>query len=252
MKKYVYPAALCLSLAIAAFCGAADLIPVAPDCPMLQSAAVTKLEQRIEIAPHGFSILPPQGERWCYRLLTSAGVSFFKIPPTAAPLGRPPPLEEIMAMRLFSGMAMSLDGLRDFETQIQSSDELQAQVDHLIRDQLFAQIIVGVSVGDHRFRLLESSTRPVSYSGATCVRFDARVEERGNVQTPTLIFVLNFPANVVCRHPTVAETRLIWIGFVERYLRSEQPMADTLKREYEPYVQSVQFMPPRQPAEGSK
>jgi hypothetical protein len=245
MKTYVCPAVVCLSVMVAAFCGAADVMPGPLHCQMLQSAAVTKLEQRIEIAAQGFSILPPQGERWCYRLLTSYGVSFFKIPPIAAPFDRAPSLEEFVAARLFSATAMSLDGLRDFEAQIQSADELKSIVDLLIHEQLFPQLTTGLASIDHRFRLLESNLTTVSYSNAMCVRFDAKVEERGNVQAPTLVFVLNYRANVVCRHPAVAESKLIWIGFVERYLRSEQPMAEALTREYEPYVQSLQFMPPR-------
>jgi hypothetical protein len=38
---------------------------------------------------------------------------------------------------------------------------------------------------------------------------------------------------------------LIWVGFVERHLKGDQPTADTLKAEYEPYLQSLRFMPPR-------
>lgn len=244
MKMYVYPAVVVLYLTVSDLCRAAEVLPGPLHCAMLQSTAVTKLEQRIEIADRGFSVLSPQGERWCYRLLTSNGVSFFKIPPIAG-FEKPPSLEEFVATRLFSGMAMSLKGLRDVETQIKNADELKAVVNLLIRDQLFSQMIVGIASMDHRFRLLESNVSSVAYSGAMCVKFDAKVEERGNVQAPTLVFVLNFPGNVVCRHPNVAETELIWIGFVERYLRSEQPAADTLKREYEPYVQSLEFTAPR-------
>lgn len=244
MKIYVYPTVVFLYLTISALCRAAEVLPGPVHCAMLQSTAVTKLEQRIEIAERGFSVLPPQGERWCYRLLTSNGVSFFKIPPIAG-FEKPPSLEEFVATRLFSGMAMSLKGLREVEPRVTNPDELKAVVNLLIRQQLFSQMIVGIASVDHRFRLLGSNVSNVAYSGAMCVKFDARIEERGNVQAPNLVFVLNFPGNVICRHPDVAETELIWIGFVERYLRSEQPAADTLKREYEPYIQSLQFIAPR-------
>jgi hypothetical protein len=38
---------------------------------------------------------------------------------------------------------------------------------------------------------------------------------------------------------------LVWVGFTERYLEGDQPTAHTLKAEYEPYIQSLRFMPPR-------
>lgn len=244
MKMYVYPAVVFLYLTISAVCRAADVLPGPLRCEMLQGTAVTKLEHRIEIAERGFSIMPPQGERWCYRLLTSFGVSFFKIPPFAG-FEKPPSLEEVVATRLFSGTAMSLKGLREVEPQVTNPDELKAVVDILIREQLFSQFTVGIASMDHRFRVLESNVSNAAHLSAMCVKFNARIEERGNVQAPNLVFVLNFPDNVVCRHPNVAETELIWIGFVERYLRSEQPAADTLKGEYEPYIQSLQFIAPR-------
>lgn len=233
----------CLCFALVALCNAADVTSVPLDCKTLQSSAA-KLEQRIEIAAHGFSVLPPQGEHWCYRLLAVSGVSFFKIPKLEWPSERPPSLEEIVAGRLFSATAVSLKGLSGFDAQIQHPDDLKTLVALLIREQVFSQFTTGLSSGDHRFRLLESNLESETYSGAMCVKFDAKVEEQGNLQAPNLVFVLNFPGNVVCRHPAVSETELIWIGFVERYLRSEQSTAAALKQEYEPYVQSVQFMPP--------
>jgi len=223
-----------MCLAFAAFCTAADVISIPVYCKALPSSAVAKLEQRIEIAAHGFSVLPPQGERWCYRLLASSGVSFFKIPKLERPSERQPSLEEIVAGRLFSAIAVSLKGLRDVDGQIQHPDDLKTLVGLMIREQIFSQITTGLSSADHRFRLLESHLMSETYSGAICARFDARVEERGNVQAPNLVFVLNFPGNVVCRHPAVSEAELIWIGVVERYLQGEQSISDTLKGEYEP------------------
>ena len=69
---------LCLPLAV--YCEAADSSPITINCDTLQSSAVTNLEQRIEVAAPGFSVLPPRGELWCYRLMSSEGISFFKIP----------------------------------------------------------------------------------------------------------------------------------------------------------------------------
>jgi hypothetical protein len=98
---------------------------------------------------------------------------------------------------------------------------------------------------EHRFRLLRSSVATNDSLGASCVRFDAIVEERSSLQEPVLVFLLNFPDNVVCRHPTASDIDLIWVGFVERYLDGDPAASHTLKGEYEPFVQSLQFIPPR-------
>jgi hypothetical protein len=244
MKPYLACAvcALCLSLAIC--CEAANAAPVTPRCEALKSLPVTSPEQRIEITAPGFSVLPPRGELWCYRLMASQGVSFFRIPQFEKGFDGPPSLE-IAALHLLGAMAMSLKGLRDFGTKVQTPDELKNVVNVLINEHLFSQISAGVLSAEHRFRLLESNVAINNFFGATCVTFDAIAEERGSAQAPTLVFVLNLPGNVVCRHPSASDTELIWAGFIERYVEGDRPAADMLKKEYQPFVQSLQFISPR-------
>ena len=110
MKTYLTWAVYALSLSLAVCCEAADSAPITINCDTLQSSHVTNLEQRIEIAAPGFSVLPPRSERWCYRLLASQGVSFFRIPQFEKGFDGPPSLE-IAALRLSGAMAMSLKGL---------------------------------------------------------------------------------------------------------------------------------------------
>jgi hypothetical protein len=231
-------------LTATAFVGATDVVPAQLNCNAVQLLAVIKPDERIEVPARGFSLLPPQGERWCYRRLTSFGVNFSKIPPFAGPLEKPPSLEEIVATRMFSSIALSLQGLIREGTDIQNPAELKTFVDGLIRENLFFQVVGGLSSPNHRFSILESNVTAENLPGEVCVRFNARAKERGNRQAPALVFVLNLPDNRVCRHPGLSETELVWIGFVERYLASEQPRSDALKREYEPFVQSLQFMTP--------
>jgi hypothetical protein len=245
MKNYLRRAVYGLCLPVAVCCDTAAFTPITVDCHTLQTSAVINPEQRIEIPAQGFSLLPPQGDRWCYRLLTSAGITFFKIPKIEGAFESPPSLEEVVTLRMFSAIAMSLKGLRDFGTPSENPDELKTLVNQLISEYLFAQIFAGLRTPKHRFRLLESNVVVKSYSGASCVRFDARVEERGNFQAPNLVFLLNLASNVVCQHPVAPEIGLIWVGFVERHPEEDQPTADTLKGEYEPYVQSLHFMQPR-------
>lgn len=243
MKTHLNCAVFTLCLALAVCCEAADSTPITINCDALQSSPVTNPEQRIEIAAPGFSVLPPRGELWCYRLMSSQGVSFFKIPKFSKAFDGPPSLETAV-LRLSGAMAMSLKGLWDLGNP-QSPDELKSLVSVLINEHLFSQISAGVLSAQHRFGLLESNVSINSTLGANCVTFDAVVKERGSAQAPTVAFVLNLPGNIVCRHPTASDIDLIWVGFVERYVDGDQRASDTLKGEYEPFVQSLQFMRPR-------
>lgn len=218
---------------------------LALDCEKLGTTPVTNSARRIEITAQGYSVLPPQGKGWCYKLLTSHGVSFFKLPDLGNIIERFPSRDEMAAIHLISTIAITLKGLRGFETEPQSPAEIKTAVELLLHEHLFAQILMGVSTAAHRFRLLESEIAPDSYSGASCVRFRAVIEERGNSQNPNLTFKANLPHNIVCRHPTAPEIGLIWLGFAERYTEGDQPSTDDLKREYEAFAQSVQFMLPR-------
>jgi hypothetical protein len=217
----------------------------APDCEKLQYSTVINPENPFEIAAPGFSVLPPKGAGWCYRLFATSGVGFFKIPRFEKVVGRPPTRDDFAKLHIFSGIAISLKGLPGVDTPIENPEELKALVGVLIREHLFTQISVGIATAEHRFRLLESNVVTESDAIRTCVRFEATVEERGSSQAPNLVFLLNLASNVVCRHTAAPEMGLIWVGFVERYLQGDQPNAHTLKEEYEPYVQSLRFMPPR-------
>jgi hypothetical protein len=242
MKTCVFAAALFLFVTISAHCRAAEFLHVPPHCAMLQATAVAELQQRIEIAEGGFFILYPQGERWCYCHLKSNGVSFFGIPPLAG-FEKPPSLEEIIATRLFSGMAMSLKGFKDLKSQITNPDELKAVVNLLIREQL---IPANCRARHHESPLslvgIERFERGIVWRDVCEIRCEGRrARQSPGAQSR---FRAQFPGNVVCRHPHVSDTELIWVGFTERYLRSEQPGADSLKQEYELYLQSLQFTAP--------
>jgi hypothetical protein len=234
---------LCFTVAVC--CDAAESAPITLNCETLQTSAVTDLGQRVEIVAHGFSILPPQGQGWCYRAMASAGGSFFKVPKFEKGFASLSSPDQIAALHVFSTIALSLAGLRDFGAKIKSPEELESVVNLLITEHLFSQIINGVQSAEHRFRLLESNIVSDTSLGALCVKFNAKVEERGNVQAPGLIFLSNLAGNVVCLHPTATNSDLIWIGFVERYVQGDQPASEMLKGEYEPFVQSLRFMPPR-------
>ena len=80
MRIYVQWAVCSLYLTVVAFCDAASFTPVPVNCRMLDSSPVTNLDKRIGVSAAGFSVLPPQGENWCVKLMASQGLSFLKAP----------------------------------------------------------------------------------------------------------------------------------------------------------------------------
>lgn len=220
MKTYVHWAACSLYLTVAAFSDAASFTPIPLNCNMLDSSPVTNRDKRIEVSALGFSVLPPQGENWCVKSLASQGLSFLKAPVSGAIFGQSPSPDELFQLSLtairFTGLAVDLPDF-GFNT--------------------------GASLPVVRVTF---AGRQVLWS--SCVRFDAKVEERGMHQArPGLVMILNFSNNLICAHPQPASSKspLIWISFVETYREGEQSAADTVRREVDPFLQSLQFMPPR-------
>jgi hypothetical protein len=249
MKTYVYWAVCSLYLTVAAFCGAASFTPVPLNCNMLDSSPVTNLDKRIEVSALGFSVLPPQGENWCVKSLASQGLSFLKAPVSGAIFGQSPSPDELFQLSLtairFTGLAVDLP---DFGFNTESPEQLKVAVDQMISMHIFSQFMGGISSAERRYQLLESHSAIERSLGVSCVRFDAKVEERGlHGAPPGLVMILNFSNNLICVQPQPAssKSRLIWISFVETYREGEQSAADTVRREVDPFLQSLQFMPPR-------
>ena len=249
MRTYVRWAVCSLYVAVAAFCGAASFTPVPFNCSMLDSSPITNLNQRIEVSASGFSVLPPQGENWCVKSLASQGLSFVKAPVSGAIFGHSPSPDELFQLSLtairFTGLAVDLP---DFGFNTESPEQLKVAVDQMISMHIFSQFTGGTSSAERRYQLLESHSAVDRSLDASCVRFDAKVEARGfHKAPPSLIVVLNFINNLICAHPQPPSSKspLIWISFVETHREGEESVVDTVRREVDPFLQSLQFMPPR-------
>ena len=249
MKTYVHWAVCSLYLTVAAFCGAASFTPVPLNCGMLQSSLVTNLNQRIEVSASRFSVLPPRGENWCVKSMASQGLNFLKAPVSMAVFGQPSSADELLPQLLpavrFTALAVDFP---DFGFNIESPEQLKVAVDEMIKMHAFSQYTGGMTSAERRYQLLESHSAVDRSLDASCVRFDAKVEERGfQFALPGSVLVLNFINNLICVHPQPAssKSRLIWISFVEAYREGEQSAADTVRQEVEPFLQSLQFMRPR-------
>jgi hypothetical protein len=249
MKTYVHWAVCSLYLTVASFCGAASFTPVPISCSGLGISAVTNLNQRMEVSVSGFSVLPPQGENWCVKNLASGALSFLKAPVSMPVFGQPSSPDELFPVALqavrFTGLAV---GFPDFGFNTESPEQLKVAVDEMIRTHIFSQFTAGISTAEHRYQLIESHSAVDRSLGANCVRFDAKVEARGFHKAPSsLIVVLNFINNLICAHPQPPSSKspLIWISFVEAYREGDQSIADTVRREVDPFLQSLEFIPPR-------
>ena len=238
-----------LYLMVPGFCGAAVFTPVPINCSMLDSAPITNLDKRIEVSGPGFSVLPPQGDNWCAKSLRGEGFMFLKAPVGGSIFGQPSSPDELFQFSLtamrFTGLAV---GLPDFGFNTESPEQLKVAVDQMIGLHIFSQFVGGISSAERHYELLESHSAIDRSLGGSCVRFNAKVEARGLYKAPPgIVVVLNFMNNLICAHPkpVSSNNRLIWISFVETHREGEQPAANTLRQEVEPFLQSLQFIPPR-------
>ena len=180
--------------------------------------------------------------------MAAKGLSFLKVPGSVAVFGQPRSPDDLLPAVLqavrFTGVAV---GLPDFGFETGSPEQLKIAVDQMIRIHVFSQFVGGLSSAERHYELLESHSILDTSLDANCVRFDAKVEARGYHKALPGIVVLNFVNNLICSHPQppISKSSLIWIGFVETYREGEQSTADAVRREVEPFLRSLQFMPSR-------
>jgi hypothetical protein len=247
MRRYVCGIVCGLCLVLAGFCSAADSISIPLDCKGLQASEAG--QQRIQVPDSGYSVLPPQGENWCMRSTASHGFTFFKHPAKVEIPAQPPTPNDLFQVVLqtvqFMGIAVALP---EFGTQHPSPQQLKVVVDDLVANHFFSQVVGGISSAERHFQLVDSHSAIDRSFGASCVRFDAKVEELGAYLAPADVVVnLNFVRNLVCAHPQPTSTKssLVWIGFVEVYGEGDQSAVATLSREVEPFLRSLEFTSPR-------
>jgi hypothetical protein len=181
--------------------------------------------------------------------MASPGFTFFKHPVNVEIPAQPPTPNDLFQVVLqtvrFMGIAVALP---DFGTHYPSPDQLKVVVDELISNHFFSQVVGGISSAERHFQLVDSHSATDGSLGASCVRFDAKVEELGAYLAPADVVVnLNFVRNLVCAHPQPTSTKssLVWIGFVEVYGEGDQSAAATLSGEVEPFLRSLEFTGPR-------
>jgi len=247
MRKYVCWLVCGLCLVFAKISSAADSISIPLSCKGLQASAAG--QQRIEVMDSGFSVLPPQGENWCVRSMSSQGFTFMKHPGSVEISAQPPTPNDLFQVVLetvrFMGIAVALP---EFGTHYPSPDQLKVVVDDLISNHFFSQVVGGISSAERHFRLVDSHSAIDGSLGASCIRFDATVEESGAYLAPADVIVnLNFFSNLVCVHPqpTSAKSSLVWLSFVEVYREGDQSAAATLRGEVEPFLRSLEFTGPK-------
>ena len=248
MRRYIRWIVFSLYLMVPGFCGAAVFTPIPFNCSVFDSFLVTNVDNRIEVSALGFSVLPPQGENWCVKSMAAKGLSFLKVPGSVAVFGQPRSPDDLLPAALqaarFTGVAV---GLPDFGFKTESPEQLKVAVDQMINIHIFSQFVGGISSAERQYELLESHSILDTSLDANCVRFDAKVEARGFHKALPGIVVLNFINNLICAHPQPPSSKspLIWISFVETYREGEQSTADSVRREVDPFLQSLQFMPAR-------
>jgi hypothetical protein len=176
--------------------------------------------------------------------MAAKGLSFLKVPRSVAVFGQPRSPDDLLPAALqaarFTGVAV---GLPDFGFKTESPEQLKVAVDQMINIHIFSQFVGGISSAERQYELLESHSILDTSLDANCVRFDAKVEARGFHKALPGIVVLNFINNLICAHPQPPSSKspLIWISFVETYREGEQSTADSVRREVDPFLQSLQL-----------
>jgi hypothetical protein len=175
VKTFVQWAVCYMSLTVTGISGAAGFTPVPVNCSMVQSSAVTNLDQRIEVAAAGFSVLPPQGKNWCAKSMASLGLSFLKAPVIVTVSKQSPSPDELFTVALqavrFTGFAV---GFPDFGFNTESPEHLKVAVDEMISTHIFFQFMTGINSSERRYQLVDSHSEVDRSLGASCVRFDAK------------------------------------------------------------------------------
>lgn len=228
-------------------CAAVLSTPVMFDCRQLGMTPVTDTAQRLEFPSPGFSVLPPQGEHWCIQQSQPSGIAFVKSPLFGKLLDRRPQETEVAHTFVAMAREVSVE-----EAAVESPADLQAFVERWLRGGAGVRLGGPTMVLDTtplaRFKLARSKVLLDNSLQASCVRWDAVIEERDNPMVSGSVLIQTTRNNFLCWHPHSRERVFILIGYSERHVQGEQaqpPLVEMLKREVEPFLQSLRFVPPR-------
>ena len=212
-------------------CAATGFAPVTFDCQAMRLAPVTNPTQRLEFRAQGISVLPPPGDHWCIQGSGPKGVGFATHPLLGKRLEAVPSRAE----RAHTFAALVIADAAPKDVKLDTAEDLLALAEQRARS-------------GGRFKTVESRAVRDTSLGAECVRFDYVAEERDNPNAPGLVLVVVNRDNFLCRHPSAQNPILVMIGASERYVQgtvSEPLLTESLRPEWEVFVRSLQFIPPR-------
>ena len=210
-------------------CASTSFTPRTVDCGRL--TPVSNPSGRIELASLGVSIVPPQASRWCMSPMSADVFSFG----THSLMGRYLETAPTVAEAAHTLGILVMAAPPPTDAKLDTPEALLA----------VAQRMLG---GSDRFRTVESRLLPDSAIGVDCITFDAVLEEHNNPRAPGLVLQVVSRRNHLCRHPYARSPTLVLWGASERYAQGTvkpPSLIDTLQPEWEPSVQSVQFLRPR-------
>jgi hypothetical protein len=93
--------------------------------------------------------------------MASQGIAFLKHPPSVEIPAQPP-----------------------------SPDQLKTVVDELISHHFFSQVVGGINSSERHFQLVKSQSAIDGSFGASCIRFDAKVEEQSALLAPSGLIII--------------------------------------------------------------
>lgn len=226
--------------------GACSAGSVTLTCAGLGLDPVTSPDQRFQLP--GFSVLPPTGPHWCAKSDSSI-VVFSKNLFGGRALQSMPPQEEVAHTFVATAYVAAVDGPRPGDAAA-----LQTFIERWVGYGRPGDMQSGIwrisnkpktGAESSRFTVVRFEAVEDTSLGATCVRYSADSEERGNPQAHGSIFVIEEGENYACLHPSSPD-QLIMIGYSERYIKDRRPgpsLVQTLKPELESFMRGIRFDP---------
>jgi len=185
-----------------------------------RATAITNPTERLEF--HGFSILPPKGERW------------FIVEPQTAPV--PPWKWTVVFFKVVSK-------IHSIHAWVMTTDlRYVADVTSKSRIVLLQDLAsAGLEYDDPRFKPIDVKTSLDECLGYDCVTYKQVVEVHSPRDFSGSVLIMTRQGFIV-PHP-YSPTSYVWFEYSQRFPRGQKPFP--IEAELEPFLTSLAFTPPR-------
>jgi hypothetical protein len=196
-------------------------------CESFKVGPVPKWPQAIKM--RGFSIMTPVGRSWC-----TDGPNWFRSSIVFLKNTHVERKSEVLSKKQRAHTFFAFAGLVDVDVEAPGNqDQLIELANKWINNKLPRQrklsgkTLILIKNYDEkelmRFKLLNNKIMAYSHVGTYCVKYNAQIEETGNVRWPKEVLIME-GFGYLCRNP-YSKSELIEVVLSERYLKGRRPGA---------------------------